>query len=84
MQNAGNVMPGTSKCFIVIMDFTQNPVARQARDKNHQWTFQTYVTGTLQPELLKREVTRFVPHSNKNQFNPIYSISSHLLKQIFA
>ena len=33
MQN-GNVMPGTSKCFIVIMYFTQNPVARQARDKN--------------------------------------------------
>ena len=38
----------------------------------------------LRTEFLKREVTRFVPHSKKNQFNPIYSISSHLLKQIFA
>ena len=40
--------------------------------------------STLRTECWKREVTRFVPHSNKNQLNPINSISSHLLKQIFA
>ena len=35
----------------------------------------------------KKEVTRariLVPHSNKNQLKPIYSVCSHFLKQIFA
>ena len=38
----------------------------------------------LRTECWKREVTRFVPHSNKKQLNPIYSISTHFCKQIFT
>ena len=38
----------------------------------------------LRTEFLKREVKRYVLQSKKNQLNPIYSVSSHLLKQIFA
>ena len=32
----------------------------------------------------KKEVTREVPHSNKNQLNPIHSFSSHSFKKIFT
>ena len=31
-----------------------------------------------------RERRFFVPHSNKNQENPIYSVSSHFFKQSFS
>ena len=52
-----------------------------------EWYLWTIGDGVRFERISKKEVTRariLVPHSNKNQLKPIYSVCSQLLKQIFA
>ena len=50
------------------------------------WSQKKFIIA-LRNGFKKKEVMRariLVPHSNKNQFKPIYSVCSQLLKQMFA
>ena len=52
--------------------------------QQHQALKSAGQTSTLRDGYSQKEVTREVPHSNKNQLNPIHSFSSNSFKKIFT